>query len=123
VDEAGKPYTVTGDRAQTGDHVLRNLLENAVNYTPKGSVAVSLKKENGKILLTIADSGVGISEEDKKKLFTEGGKGKDSIKVNVHSTGYGLFIAKNVVTAEGGTIRAESAGPGKGSRFIAEFPV
>jgi signal transduction histidine kinase len=43
--------------------------------------------------------------------------------VNVHSTGYGLYIAKNVVTVHGGTIRADSGGPGKGSMFVVELPV
>jgi signal transduction histidine kinase len=123
IDEAGKPYTVIGDGPQTGDHVLRNLFENSVNYTQSGHVDISLKKVNGKAVLTVADTGVGITPEDKKRLFTEGGKGKDSIKVNVHSTGYGLFIAKNIVVAEGGTIRAESEGAGKGSQFIVEFPL
>lgn len=122
VDATGAPYTVTGDGPQTGDHVLRNLIENSINYTPSGSITISLKKEAGKAIFTVADTGVGISDEDKKRLFTEGGKGKESLKVNVHSTGYGLFIAKNIVVAEGGTVRAESEGPGKGSRFIAEFP-
>jgi signal transduction histidine kinase len=122
VDAAGAPYTVMGDGPQTGDHVLRNLIENSINYTPSGSITISLKKEAGKAVFVVADTGVGISEEDKKRLFTEGGKGKESLKVNVHSTGYGLFIAKNIVVAEGGTVRAESEGPGKGSRFIAEFP-
>lgn len=58
-----------------------------------------------------------------RNLFTEGGHGKDSIRVNVHSTGYGLFIAKQVVEAQGGKIWAESDGQGKGSKFIAEFPI
>ena len=53
-----------------------------------------------------------------KNLSTLGGYGKDSIKVNVHSTGYGLFIAKQVVESHGGTIRAESDGAGKGTRMI-----
>ena len=68
------------------------------------------------------DSGVGITPEDMSNLFTEGGHGKDSIKINVHSTGYGLFIAKEVVEASGGKIWAESQGAGKGSRFIVELP-
>ena len=57
-----------------------------------------------------------------KRLFTEGGHGKDSIRTNVHSTGYGLYIAKTIVEAHGGTIRAESEGAGRGSTFIVEFP-
>lgn len=116
-------YQIVGDRGQIIDHVLRNLIDNAINYTPSGSVTVSLKKENGKIIFAVKDSGIGITEEDKKRLFTEGGHGKDSQKVNAHSTGYGLYIAKNIIVAHGGTIRAESEGAGKGSTFIIELPV
>ncbi|MHB1163556.1 MAG: sensor histidine kinase [Minisyncoccota bacterium] len=115
-------YTIVGDRGEIGDHVLRNLIDNAVNYTPSGSITVSLKRTGEKIVFAVEDTGVGITDEDKKRLFTEGGHGKDSQRVNVHSTGYGLFIAKSIVTAHGGTIRAESAGAGKGSTFIVEFP-
>ncbi len=121
-------YEMTGDRAQIGDHVLRNLIDNSINYTPTGSVAVSLEKTRDKSLnkdvfvFKVKDTGVGITDEDKKLLFTEGGHGKESQKVNVHSTGYGLYIAKQIVEAHGGTIRAESEGAGKGSTFIVEFP-
>ena len=115
-------YQMTGDKGQISDHVLRNLIDNSINYTPSGSVVVSLKKENGKIVFAVKDTGIGIMEEDKKRLFTEGGHGKDSQKVNVHSTGYGLYIAKNIVLAHGGTIRAESEGAGKGSTFVVELP-
>jgi signal transduction histidine kinase len=121
-DPAGAPYTMNGDQKEIGDHVLRNLVENSINYTPTGSIAVSLKKENGKFVFAVKDTGIGITDEDKARLFTEGGHGKDSQKVNVHSTGYGLFIAKNIVLAHNGTIRAESEGAGKGSTFIAELP-
>jgi signal transduction histidine kinase len=115
-------YQMTGDKAQLSDHVLRNLIENAVNYTPTGSIVVSLRNEGGKLVFAVKDSGIGITDEDKKRLFTEGGHGKDSQKVNVHSTGYGLYIAKSIVEAHGGTIRAESPGAGKGSTFIIELP-
>ncbi|HVB20086.1 MAG TPA: ATP-binding protein [Candidatus Paceibacterota bacterium] len=115
-------YQMSGDKAQISDHVLRNLIDNAINYTPSGSIIISLKKEDRKIIFSVKDSGIGITEEDKKRLFTEGGHGKDSQKVNVHSTGYGLYIAKNIITAHGGTIRAESEGEGKGATFIVELP-
>jgi len=116
-------YQMTGDKAQISDHVLRNLIDNAVSYTPTGSVTVSLKNEQGKFVFAVKDTGIGITEEDKKRLFTEGGHGKDSQKVNVHSTGYGLYIAKSIVEEHKGTIRAESTGAGEGSAFIVEFPV
>jgi signal transduction histidine kinase len=116
-------YQMTGDKAQINDHVLRNLIDNSINYTPSGSVAVSLKRQGTRIIFAVKDTGVGITEEDKKRLFTEGGHGKDSQTINVHSTGYGLFIAKQITEAQGGTIRAVSDGAGKGSTFIVEFPV
>jgi signal transduction histidine kinase len=116
-------YQMTGDSKQIIDHVLRNLIDNAINYTPSGSISVSLKRQGPKIVFAVKDTGVGITEEDKKRLFTEGGHGADSQKINVHSTGYGLYIAKQITEAQGGTIRAESEGAGKGSTFIVEFPV
>ncbi len=115
-------YQVVGDREELGDHVLRNLIDNSINYTPSGSISISLAREDKKITFTVRDTGVGISDEDKTHLFTEGGHGKESQKVNVNSTGFGLYIAKNIITAQGGTIRAESAGAGKGSTFIVELP-
>jgi signal transduction histidine kinase len=118
----GETYMVKGDSSKFGDHVLRNLIDNSINYTPSGSIAVSLKKEGGKVIFAVKDTGVGITDEDKANLFKEGGHGKESQKINVHSTGYGLYIAKGVVEAHGGTIRAESEGPGKGSTFIVELP-
>ncbi|MCX6790398.1 MAG: ATP-binding protein [Candidatus Kaiserbacteria bacterium] len=116
-------YQMNGDRAQINDHVLRNLIDNALNYTPSGTIEVSLKKEEGKLIFAVKDSGIGITEEDKMRLFTEGGHGKDSQTVNVHSTGYGLFIAKQIVLAHEGIISASSEGPGKGSTFSVEFPI
>lgn len=116
-------YKMTGDCDQLTKHVIRNLIDNAVKYTPQGAITVTLCHIGGNIRLAVKDSGVGITDEDKKRLFTEGGRGKDSIKVNTHSTGYGLFIAKEIIVAHKGKIWAESAGPGKGSTFFAELPV
>jgi len=121
-------YQMTGDKAQINDHVLRNLIDNAINYTTSGSIAVSLEKTRDKALgkdvfvLKIKDTGIGIEDDDKEHLFTEGGHGKDSQKVNVHSTGYGLYIARMITEAHGGTVRAESEGKDKGSTFFVELP-
>ncbi len=116
-------YMITADKVQLETHVLRNLINNALNYTPKGSVDVSLSKnDSGVYTLQIKDTGIGINDEDKEVLFKEGGHGKDSRKVNIHSTGYGLYIAKKIVDAHKGRIWAESEGPGKGSVFSVELP-
>ena len=114
-------YKMEGDEEKLREHVIRNLIDNAIKYTPQGTVRIELSDGGGKIRFMVQDSGVGITPEDMARLFTEGGHGKDSIKVNVHSTGYGLFIAKQIVDAHGGKIWAETDGPGKGARFIVEF--
>ncbi len=101
--------------------VVNNLIENAIRYTKEGTVKIGLKKENGKVLYFVKDTGVGITEEDKKNLFTEGGRGKNSVSVNVDSTGYGLFTVKLIVEAHGGKVLAESEGQGKGSEFSIEL--
>lgn len=119
---AGENYTVNGDRGLIVGHVFKNLIENAINFTPTGSITVQLSKTGNAVLLSVKDTGVGITPEDKERLFTEGGRGKDSLKVNVHSTGYGLFIAKQIVDAHGGRIWAESEGEGKGAMFVVKLP-
>ncbi len=115
-------YRMQGDEEKIREHVIRNLIDNAIRYTPAGTIHIELSDGDAKIHFSVKDSGVGITPEDMHNLFTEGGHGKDSIKINVHSTGYGLFIAKEVVEASGGKIWAESEGAGKGSRFIVELP-
>ena len=123
IDETAN-FTLHGDGEQIGKHVIRNLVDNAIKYSPTGKITISLTKQaGGKVLFSVKDTGVGITEEDKAHLFTEGGKGKESTKVNVHSTGYGLFIAKVIVEAHHGRIWAESEGSGKGSTFFVELVV
>ena len=115
-------YNMKGDASQLGQAV-RNLIDNSIKYTPAGGLKVNLGREGDKILLSIADTGMGISDELKPKLFTKGGRGKDSLKVNVNSTGYGLSFVKGVVEAHQGRAWADSAGPDQGSTFYVELPV
>lgn len=122
ITDAG-PFSISGDEAKLRRHVFRNLIDNAVRYTNIGGVKISLATEGGKIQFRVQDSGVGITPEDMQKLFTEGGKGANSSAMNPESTGYGLFVAKQIVEAHGGTIWAESDGAGKGAKFIVELPV
>jgi len=113
-------FTISGDAFWLKE-VTNNLVENAVRYTQKGSITVSLTKKEDKLLFSVKDTGVGINDEDKKNLFTEGGRGKNSVKVNVDSTGYGLFSVKLVVEAHGGRVWADSEGEGTGSTFSVEL--
>ncbi len=117
------PHFIEGDEDKIRRHVIRNVIDNSIKYTQHGEVHATLDNDGAYVRLTVADTGVGITPEDMGHLFTEGGHGKDSIKVNVHSTGYGLYIAKEITEGQGGKIWAESPGAGKGSRFIVEFPL
>ena len=117
------PIMLTGDQERLKKNVFRNLVDNAIRYTPSGSISVSLEKTGNRVLFTVHDTGIGITEEDKGRLFTEGGFGKNSRKINVHSTGYGLYIAKQMVIAHDGTIQATSDGEGKGATFTVELPL
>lgn len=111
-----------GDEDKIRRHVIANLISNAIIYTPAGSVHVDLVRDGDTIRFSVKDSGVGVTPEDMVRLFTEGGRGKDSLLVNAHSTGYGLAIAKQMVELHSGKIWAESEGAGRGSRFVVELP-
>ena len=102
--------------------VFKNLMDNAVIYTKTGTVHIVLKDEGDRVRFAVVDTGFGLTEEDKDKLFTEGGKGDESLDVNIDSTGYGLFIAKKIVDQHGGKVGALSEGRGKGSEFFVILP-
>ena len=113
-------YNIHGDKAQL-EQAVKNLIDNSIRYTPKGSIKLQLTRENNNILFKIEDTGVGISDELKPKLFTKGGRDKDSLKININSTGFGLSFVKDVVEAHHGRVWVESAGVNQGSTFFLEL--
>ncbi|MDO8565231.1 MAG: ATP-binding protein [bacterium] len=115
-------YNMKGDKGQLGQ-AARNLIDNSIKYTPTGGLKVNLERQADKILFTVKDTGVGISEELKPKLFTKGGRDKDSQKININSTGFGLAFVKGVAEAHKGRVWAESPGAGKGATFYMELPL
>lgn len=119
VDEG--EYSMHGDSRELSEAV-RNLIDNSITYTQEGCVEVSLSGDKYAIKLNLKDTGVGIIEEDKPKLFKSGVRGTDSLKFNVNSTGYGLAFVKGVIDAHKGRVWAESEGRWKGSTFNVELP-
>lgn len=115
-------YLMKGDQLQLREAV-RNLIDNSIRYTMKGGLKITLAREPSSIIFKVSDTGVGITSADKLKLFTKGGRGKDSLKYNVNSTGYGLSFVKAVVEAHKGRVWADSEGTGKGSTFTMELPI
>ena len=114
-------YHTVGDATWLKE-IVNNLIDNSIKYTKEGGLTVGLEKRDGNILLSVKDTGVGITAEDKKNLFTEGGRGKDSLKLNVDSTGYGLYTVKLIAEAHQGKTWVESAGLNQGSTFFVELP-
>ncbi|KND47368.1 MAG: two-component system, NarL family, sensor histidine kinase BarA [Parcubacteria bacterium C7867-004] len=121
IETGSEPVMLLGDRTQLVN-AIKNLIDNSVKYTPSGEVHIELVQTRDKIRFSVKDTGIGITPEDMSHLFTEGGHGAESMKINVESTGFGLYIVKNIIEAHGGKVWAESEGVGKGSRFVVELP-
>jgi hypothetical protein len=115
-------FNINADKQQL-NHAVGNLIDNSIYYTPNGGLVVNLERIKDKILFSVKDTGIGISPELKPKLFTKGGRDKNSLKINVNSTGFGLSFVKGVAEAHKGRVWAESDGPDKGSVFYMELPV
>ncbi|MDD5032106.1 MAG: ATP-binding protein [Patescibacteria group bacterium] len=103
--------------------VVMNLVDNAVKYTKKGSITVSLKKAKENIQFCVSDSGMGIDKGDLPNLFKKFSRGEGTSTTHTEGTGLGLYVAKKMVMAHGGKIWAESKGKGKGSKFYFELPI
>jgi len=96
--------------------VIQNLIDNAIKYTEKGWVEASVQKEKESVIFSVSDSGMGISQELLPHLFEQWTRDSKATK-GIQGTGLGLYIAKEIVSAHGGEIWAESLGSAAGSTF------
>ena len=104
-------------------HVVSNLLDNAVFYTYKGGIVVSYELTGDYLKSNIRDTGNGITEEDKKKIFQKFSRGTGASGMHPDGSGLGLYIAKKIVEGSGGEISFFSEGAGKGTTFSFTVPV
>jgi signal transduction histidine kinase/CheY-like chemotaxis protein len=112
---------VTGDRDRLIQVVI-NLISNAVKFTDSGSITCAAGLRNGEIVVSVADSGIGIAPEDQPKVFEKFKQVGDTLTDRPKGTGLGLPICKEIVEYHGGRIWVESE-PGKGSTFSFTLPV
>jgi signal transduction histidine kinase/CheY-like chemotaxis protein len=115
------------DRRFAGDtvrltQVLSNLLSNAVKFTETGEVCLEVDAAGGNVGFTVADTGIGFSEDVRQRLFRRFEQADDSIRRRFGGTGLGLAISRSLIELMGGSIEVASE-PGRGSTFAVVVPL
>jgi signal transduction histidine kinase len=118
--DVGSVPRIRADRERL-QQVLQNLVDNAVKYSPAhGDVIVSAWAENGVVRISVRDDGPGIPLEDQRLIFEK--FGRSTAGEAKPGTGLGLFIARSIAEAHGGTLEVDSE-PDHGSVFTLELPL
>jgi signal transduction histidine kinase/CheY-like chemotaxis protein len=113
---------VRGDETRL-EQIVTNLVENAVKYTPAGGeVTVRVRSRDGRALLEVEDSGIGIAPELLPRIFDLFTQGERTLDRAQGGLGLGLALVRRLVELHSGTIEAASAGSGKGARFTVALP-
>lgn len=116
------PSQIRGDERRLRQ-VLLNLCGNAIKFTPEGGVGISARLgQDGRLAITVSDSGIGMSEEEQQRIFEEFTQGNEETRRLFGGTGLGLTISRRLVEAMSGTISVRSA-PGEGSAFEVSLPL
>jgi signal transduction histidine kinase len=118
-----EPLVVIGDATRLAQCV-GNLVSNAIKFTPPGgTVGVSARRQDGHALIAVRDSGAGIAPEILPRVFELFVQGDPSLGRSQGGLGIGLTLVRHLVQLHGGTVMADSAGPGQGSRFEIRLPL
>ncbi|MFA6354901.1 MAG: ATP-binding protein [Candidatus Paceibacterota bacterium] len=119
-EEVGAEDCVTvGDKEKLRQVVL-NFIDNSIKYTKEGEIKVKVERKEDKVIFSVKDTGMGMTEETKETLFQKFARGEGG-RVNSGGSGLGLYLAKEIAEAHKGKVWVESEGPGKGSTFYMEL--
>ncbi len=103
--------------------VLLNLLSNALKFTKEGSVSVQVERRPGQLVLSVADTGIGVSPEAQARLFQKFAQAEGGHAREYGGTGLGLVICKHLMEMMGGTIGLQSEGLGHGTTMRISLPI
>jgi len=104
--------------------VMFNLLSNSAKFTPDGGeIRVMAKKEGGTLIISVSDTGIGMTTQEQNRLFEAFYQASGGIKGKTPGTGLGLAITRSIVEKHGGKIWMESSGTNKGSKFTFTLPI
>ena len=101
---------------------LENIVSNAFKYTLKGSITTTVERQGDDVAIKVADTGLGIPEDEQIKLFAKFYRGSNVMIKGIDGTGLGLFITKSIVERHGGSVSLESK-EGKGTTFTLTLPI
>ena len=122
VNDLKNAISVKGD-VTAFRHVVQNMLENAVKYTERGSVSIDAWIEDGKLVVRVTDTGIGMDATDLKQAFEPFHRGDRSAVRSQMGSGMGLWMSKRFAEVCGGTLVVESDGKDCGSRVTFALPV
>jgi PAS domain S-box-containing protein len=112
---------ILGDKHRF-EQVIKNILGNAIKFTDKGKIVLESKIIDDKLIITIEDTGIGMSYNDLEKIFTKFFQSYTGHDRKYEGTGLGLFICREIIKRHNGKIWAESK-LGEGSKFYIEIPI
>lgn len=114
---------VDGDPARLAQ-IFANLLSNSAKYTdPGGKIVLTARRDGASAVVTVSDNGAGIPEQALEEVFEMFSQGRTNEHHSNGGLGIGLSVVRTLVQMHGGTVRAASAGAGKGSTFTVRLPV
>jgi signal transduction histidine kinase len=117
------PLPLDGDPMRLSQ-VVSNLLNNAAKYTPRGGhLRLSVQRQEHKVVIRVADDGVGIAAEALPGIFEMFSQGSTALEGAEGGLGIGLALVKGVVELHGGTVMADSDGIGRGAEFVVRLPL
>jgi len=121
VVDANGDVPIEADRGRVFQ-LLDNLVSNAIKFTPAGgSVVVRLSQRDDVVCLEVSDTGIGIPEEERERLFQRFFRSQTALERQIQGTGLGLYISKAIVESHGGRIGVRSGDAG-GTTFYVELP-